>query len=118
MTIKFFHKIIGYDLHRDESNSFELGHSTDYFTDLITDEAEKIIRKNNNAKPLFLEISHLAVHAGGKVNDDPLEVRRTDDVNASFPYIEDYQRRKYAGKNDKRCLLGFIGLYKYSMCTF
>ncbi|OXU16980.1 hypothetical protein TSAR_013868 [Trichomalopsis sarcophagae] len=90
-------EVTGYDLHRDESDSFELAHSSEYFTDLITDEAEKIIRNNKNAKPLFLEISHLAVHAGSKVNDDPLEVRHTDDVNASFPHIEDYQRRKYAG---------------------
>jgi hypothetical protein len=68
-----------------------------YFNELITREAEKIIKANGNTKPLFLEISHLAVHANQNP-DDPLEVPDISEVNKDFSYIKSSLRRKYAGK--------------------
>lgn len=67
-----------------------------YFTDLITDEAEKIIKKNGNEKPMFLEIAHLAVHTSN-IGPEILEVRNRNQVDKDFAYIKDNDRRKYAG---------------------
>ena len=65
-----------------------------YATDLFTEEAEHVIRNHNTEKPLFLLLSHLAVHTGNE--DNPLEAPE-DEVN-KFMYIKDPKRRKYAGK--------------------
>jgi hypothetical protein len=67
-----------------------------YITNLITDEAERIINNNGNKKPLFLEISHLASHSNQNLFD-PLEVADMKETNATFYYIKNIQRRKYAG---------------------
>ncbi|KAJ8680580.1 hypothetical protein QAD02_016367 [Eretmocerus hayati] len=85
----------GYDLHRDQGTSFRVPFDSGYFTELITKEAEDVIKKNGNKKPLFLEISHLAPHAGGV--EDPLEVPDLSETNRTFSYVKDLNRRKYAG---------------------
>ncbi|XP_014214434.1 arylsulfatase B-like [Copidosoma floridanum] len=88
--------VTGYDLHREDSEGERVpSEENKYFTDLITDEAETIIKRNGNDKPLFLQISHLAVHASEA--EDPLEVRNSTEVNTTFSYITDTNRRKYAG---------------------
>lgn len=87
----------GYDLHRDGPEGLHVDYnSNDYFTDLITDEAEKIIRNNSNDKPLFLVITHLATHASDSMIET-LEVRNITENEAIFSYIEDDKSRKYAG---------------------
>ena len=65
-----------------------------YSTDLFTSAAEVIIQYHNTEKPLFLLLSHLAVHSGNK--DQPLQAPK--EVIDKFSYIKDEQRRIYAGK--------------------
>ncbi|XP_011500609.1 PREDICTED: arylsulfatase B-like [Ceratosolen solmsi marchali] len=87
---------IGNDLHRDTPEALKVVHDKGYITDLITNEAIMIINNNGNEKPLFLEISHLASHGNQNVLD-PLEVPDMQETNATFSYISDLKRRKYAG---------------------
>lgn len=67
----------------------------EYATDLFTTEAVKVINDQPLGKPLFLYIAHLAVHAGnkGKLLEAPQET-----IN-QFRYINDPNRRTFAGKN-------------------
>ncbi|XP_058803438.1 uncharacterized protein LOC131671204 [Phymastichus coffea] len=91
------HLHVGYDLHRDNHQRLCVEYGNDeYFTDLITEEAVKIIQVNRNEKPLYLEIAHLATHSNG-IKDNPLEVRNSKEVNETFAYIKDNDRRTYAG---------------------
>lgn len=64
-----------------------------YATDLFTDESIEIIKNQDINQPLFLMISHLAVHAAneGKFLEAPQEA-----IN-EFKYISDPNRRTYAG---------------------
>lgn len=62
-----------------------------YVTDLFTDEAVRIIQYHEPSQPLFLQISHLAVHA-------PLESPHDYDYyDRQFRHIQEINRRKYAG---------------------
>lgn len=73
---------VAYDLHGQ------------YTTDIITSESINLINSHNTSKPLFLYVSHAAVHSGNPYNPLP-----ADDATVSkFPYIIDFNRRKYAGK--------------------
>lgn len=65
-----------------------------YSTDVFTNEAERLIDTHNVSTPLFLYLSHAAVHSGNPYN--PLAA--PDDVVAKFTNITNYDRRKYAGK--------------------
>lgn len=65
-----------------------------YATDLFTQEAIKVIKNHNVKKPLFMLLSHLAVHTGNE--DNPMEA--PEDEVEKFAYISDFERRKYAGK--------------------
>lgn len=69
----------------------------EYATDLFTGEAVRIIENHPRDKPMFLYLSHLAVHAGndGKLLEAPQEV-----INR-FGYITDPNRRTYAGVFDR-----------------
>lgn len=88
----------GYDLHRDDLQRLSVVQDNhEYFIDLITNEAVKIIKENGNKQPLFLQIAHLAVHSSG-LKDHPMEVRNQTEVDQTFIYIDDVERRKYAGK--------------------
>lgn len=66
-----------------------------YATDLITEKSEEVIRKHNESEPLFLIVSHLAVHTGKHGFD--LEVKDVAENNRKFGYIQDERRRMYAG---------------------
>lgn len=66
-----------------------------YATDLFTEEAKRVIEDHNTDKPLFLLMSHLAVHTGNE--DNPMEV--PDEELEKFQYITDPKRRTYAGKS-------------------
>lgn len=63
-----------------------------YTTDVITNEAEKVIRNRNSSQPLFLYIAHTAVHSANPYSPLPAP----DDTVAKIDNIEDYNRRKFA----------------------
>lgn len=66
-----------------------------YSTDLFTNEAVHIIETHDSHKgPLFLYLSHLAPHTGNP--EDPFQA--PDEEVAKFAYIEDPERRMYAGR--------------------
>lgn len=65
-----------------------------YSTHLFTKEATDIIAKHNNSVPLFLYLAHLAPHAG--TYENPLQAPQ-EDID-KFQFINDTNRRKYAGK--------------------
>jgi hypothetical protein len=76
-----------------------------YVTDLLTDEAEKLIEAaaQDDENPMFMLFSHLSVHSGNpgsflEYNDEDIE---------RFSYIPDENRRKFAGEcdNHKRLLV-------------
>lgn len=92
--------MVGSDFHRDKAGQLRsIFNKTEDFTNMITNEAVKIIRKHRSKKdkPLFLKISHLAVHAGGRTIKSG-EALNTAENNEIFKYIKDDLRRKYAGK--------------------
>lgn len=64
-----------------------------YTTDVIKDEAVKIIQKRNASQPLFLYVAHTAVHSSNSYSPLPAP----DETVAKIKNIEDYNRRKYAG---------------------
>ncbi|XP_071545951.1 arylsulfatase B isoform X6 [Panulirus ornatus] len=68
-------------------------HTGKYTTDLFTAEAVEIINEHNTSQPLFLYLAHLAVHSGNPYA--PLQA--PEEVVKKFSYIEDENRRKFAG---------------------
>lgn len=69
-----------------------------YVTDMFTDEAIKIIKScKYNDNPMFLIVSHLAVHSGN-VGPNHLEVPNKKQNDMIFDYIENENRRLYAGR--------------------
>lgn len=87
---------VGNDLHRDTLEKLSPEFATGYLTDLITEEAEKIISNHNRTKPLYLQVAHLASHGTGII-DAELQVRDENLLNQTFGYIKDMKRRLYAG---------------------
>lgn len=69
-----------------------------YATEVFTEEAIKVIKSCKlQEKPMFLMVSHLAVHTG---NPGPnlLEVSNKTYNDIRFNYIKNNKRRLYAGK--------------------
>lgn len=83
---------MGYDFRRNLDLECDKGNNT-YVTDLFTAEAERIIMQNSGSKPLFLLVTHLAVHTANE--EDPLQA--PEEEIEKFSYIKDVRRRKYAG---------------------
>lgn len=77
----------GYDMHRGDLPAYGL--TREYVTDLFTGEAIRIIQQHELPRPLYLQISHLAVHA-------PLEQPSDRYTSKDFIYIREPNRRKYA----------------------
>lgn len=65
-----------------------------YATDVFTKEAVNIIKSHDRKTPLFLELSHVAVHA---LKGNILQVRDEKKNDEDFKYIADQQRRRLAG---------------------
>ncbi|XP_045459566.1 arylsulfatase J-like [Melitaea cinxia] len=63
-----------------------------YATDIYTNEAVKIINSHNNNDPLFLMVSHSAVHSGNP--NEP--IRAPESLLANFTQIKNFQRQKFA----------------------
>ena len=68
-----------------------------YATDLFTLEAEKIIRNHDTEQPLFLYLSHLAVHSGNC--DQPLQAPL--EAIDKHGYIQEQNRRNFSGMVNK-----------------
>jgi arylsulfatase B len=64
-----------------------------YVTDLITEEAVKIIKNAKKKEPVYLFISHLATHAGNPGLDLEFPPNDLD----RFSYIPNLRRRELAG---------------------
>lgn len=66
-----------------------------YATDVLTDEAVRLISEQPADKPMFMYLAHVAVHSGnrGKVLEAP-----QSEIN-KFNHILDPNRRTYAGKS-------------------
>ncbi|XP_011647856.1 arylsulfatase B-like [Pogonomyrmex barbatus] len=108
----------GYDMHRGDAPAYGL--TDKYVTDLFTDEAVRIIQGHEPSRPLYLQISHLAVHA-------PLENPQDyDHYDKRFIHIREQNRRKYArmvSKLDDSVgrifhALGNAGMLKNSLILF
>uniref|UniRef100_A0A1B6E1L1 Sulfatase N-terminal domain-containing protein n=1 Tax=Clastoptera arizonana TaxID=38151 RepID=A0A1B6E1L1_9HEMI len=87
-------RVSGIDAHRNTEDAWQelVGK---YATDVFTEEAVNIINNHHGEKPLYLQVSHLAVHAGN--GGTTLEVRDKEDTLTKFDYIKDYNRRLYSG---------------------
>lgn len=81
----------GYDMHCGDDPAY--GMKREYATDLFTNEAIKIIENHELPRPLYLQISHLAVHA-------PIE-QPDDSSRDEIVQIREPNRRKYASKEKK-----------------
>ena len=64
-----------------------------YTTHLIAEEASEIIRHHDQTKPLFAYVAHLCCHSANP--HSPLQAPR--ETVEMFSYIEDTNRRQYAG---------------------
>ncbi|XP_076379038.1 arylsulfatase B [Megalopta genalis] len=77
----------GYDMHRGDDPAH--GMNREYATDLFTEEAIRVIENHEHARPLYLHISHLGVHA-------PLEKPVDPYNNREFNKIREPNRQIYA----------------------
>ncbi|KAB7504453.1 hypothetical protein Anas_09517 [Armadillidium nasatum] len=79
-------------------------HTGTYATDLFTEESVKIINEHDPSKPLFLYLAHLAPHAG----NPGARFQAPEEVIQRFSYIEDEERRVFAGKSFELLFRKFI----------
>ncbi|EDW70749.1 arylsulfatase B [Drosophila virilis] len=88
--------IVGYDFRRNME--VECTDRGVYVTDLLTNEAERIIQETAaKQKPLFLMINHLATHTAN--DNDPLQA--PEEEVQKFLHIKDPNHRKYAAMVSK-----------------
>ena len=80
----------GLDMRRGFDIAYDL-HGK-YTTEVITDEAVKVIRHRNSSQPLFLYVAHTAVHSSNPYSPLPAP----DETVANITNIADYNRRKFA----------------------
>lgn len=81
----------GLDMRRGLESAWDL--HGQYSTDVFTKEAVRLIDNHNTSRPMFLYLSHAAVHSGNPYNPLPAH----DHDVAKFPKILDYNRRRFAG---------------------
>lgn len=83
--------MIGLDMRRNFDVAYDL-HGK-YTTDVITEEALKIIQERNTSRPLFLYMAHTAVHSSNPYSPLPAP----DDTVAKMRNVsDDYNRQKFA----------------------
>lgn len=82
--------MVGLDMRRNFDVAFDL-HGK-YTTDVITQEAVKIIQTRNVSQPLFLYLAHTAVHTSNSYSPLPAP----DNTVANIRNIDDFNRRKFA----------------------
>lgn len=83
----------GFDLRRNLTSYHDYPKGT-YATDLFSSEAVKTINQHNFDTPLFLQLNHIAPHAGN--DDQPMEAPESE--IQKFLHIKNEKRRIYAGK--------------------
>lgn len=84
----------GYDFYSD--TTIDRSDPGMYITDLLTKRAVDIIEKTNKHQPFFLYLAQTAMH---RANDDnPLHAK--DEDLALYSFIENPERRQYAGEFD------------------
>ncbi|XP_055382349.1 arylsulfatase J, partial [Condylostylus longicornis] len=83
----------------DMRDGYQIGYEYHgkYTTDVVTDEAVRVIKAHNSTKPLFLYVAHAAVHSGNPYNPLPAP----DQTVAKLKHIPDFKRRKYAAMLSK-----------------
>lgn len=81
----------GLDMRRGLNSAWDL--HGQYSTDIFTKEAVKLINNHNASRPMFLYLSHAAVHSGNSYNPLPVP----DQDVAKFTNIFNYERRRFAG---------------------
>lgn len=81
----------GFDMRRNlaVANDFD----PIYATTMFTNKAVEQIRNHNQSIPLYLQLNHLAPHAGNE--DKPMQAPAEE--IAKFSYIPDVKRRTLAG---------------------
>ncbi|KAK5638661.1 hypothetical protein RI129_012956 [Pyrocoelia pectoralis] len=94
-AIDYFNHVAdgGYGMRRNLLTSWST--QNEYATHLFTRKSQDAIIEHNYKKPLFLMISHLAVHAADE--NQLLEVPDFAETNKTFGYISDHRRRLFAG---------------------
>ncbi|XP_015608401.1 arylsulfatase B [Cephus cinctus] len=85
----------GFDLHQDTASTLEMRRNSNYATDVFTEEAVKVIENHDATEPLYLHLAHPAPHSSEA--KEVVEVRNMSEVNSRFGYIENINRRKFAG---------------------
>lgn len=88
-----FKQYWGMDMRRGLDPAWDL--HGQYSTEIFTRESVQLIERYNSTKPLFLYIAHAAVHSANPYNPLPAP----DSTVAKFSNIQDFKRRKFAGKN-------------------
>lgn len=96
--------MVGVDAQRNLQGAAEEFYGQ-YATDVFTNEAVSIIRKNDALHPMFLQVSHAAPHA---VKGNLLQVRNLSENDRQFGFIKNKQRRLLAGKLAGRLTLYFV----------
>nr|CAD7428337.1 unnamed protein product [Timema monikensis] len=81
----------GLDMRRGLEPAWDL--HGQYSTDVFTNEAVKLIDTHNFSRPLFLFLSHAAVHSSNPYNPLPAP----DSVVAKYAHLQDYTRQRFAG---------------------
>lgn len=75
--------------------------SEKYLTEFLTDQSIAIIKSHNHTKPLYLQISHAAVHtAKGGTADQEAGIMQVPDLrenDRTFAHIANPDRRLFAG---------------------
>jgi hypothetical protein len=71
-----------------------------YATDIFTTEAVRLISTHDTSRPLFLDVSHLAVHSAR--DTQLLQVPNSKEALNKFHYIPDIQRRLFSGTKSPR----------------
>lgn len=84
----------GLDMRRGMEVAYDLDGR--YTTDVIGAEAVRLIGEHNRTRPMFLYMSHAAVHSGNPY--DPLPA--PEETVAEMGAIEDVNRRRFAGGKD------------------
>ncbi|KAL2724742.1 arylsulfatase B-like isoform X2 [Vespula maculifrons] len=82
----------GFDMRRNLSIAWDTLNK--YSTDLFTEESVRLINSHDTKDPMFLYLAHLAPHSGN--SNDLLQA--PDEEIAKFGYINDPERRIYAGR--------------------
>ncbi|KAB0799657.1 hypothetical protein PPYR_07537 [Photinus pyralis] len=83
----------GFAMRRNRHVAWET--QNEYATRLFTRVSQETIMKHNYTNPLFLMVSHLAMHVANR--NQLLQVPDLVETNQTFGYVRDYRRRLFAG---------------------